>query len=299
MFWIILWIFQSFMNAFGMVLSKKVVENKAVWNNWQTFISRTNHVIFIIIILLIISIFSINIESMKFDLPENIISYTNIFLFVIATVWIYITYFLRRNAYANEKVSVLQPFAMLFQVFPVILGFIFIASERANLITFLVAIIASFIVILPNIDWKEFKMNKYSFMVLLSSTIKSGQLFVVLYFLTIVSPITFYFIESLFIIIISIIMILIKSEFNEVKKITKKYAKLLFSANLVVIFSILLVLTMYSSLGVVTTSLLSLLYLVFIYIFWYLLLKEIPSKKDVLIAIWVSICIVIWMLFKV
>ena len=188
---------------------------------------------------------------------------------------------------------------MLFQVFPVILGFIFIASERANLITFLVAIIASFIVIIPNIDWKEFKMNKYSFMVLLSSTIKSGQIFIVLYFLTIVSPISFYFIESLLIIIISIFMIMIKSEFSEIKKITKKYAKLLFSANLVVIFSVLLVLTMYSSLGVVTTSLLSLLYLVFIYIFWYLLLKEIPSKKDVLIAIWVSICIVIWMLFKV
>jgi hypothetical protein len=44
-------------------------------------------------------------------------------------------------------VSVLQPYAMLFQVFPVIIGFIFIASERANLITFISAIIASIIVI--------------------------------------------------------------------------------------------------------------------------------------------------------
>jgi len=62
---------------------------------------------------------------------------------------------------------------MLYQVFPVILGFVFIASERANLITFLVAILASFIVIIPSIDWKKFKMNKYSSMVLLSSIIKS------------------------------------------------------------------------------------------------------------------------------
>jgi hypothetical protein len=62
---------------------------------------------------------------------------------------------------------------MLFQVFPVILGFIFIATERANLITFLSALTASFIVIIPNIDWKNFKMNKYSLMVLASSTIKS------------------------------------------------------------------------------------------------------------------------------
>ena len=94
MLWIILWIFQSFMNAFGMVLSKKVVENKAVWNNWQTFISRANHVIFIIIIFFIFSIFSINIETIKFELPENIINYTNIFLFMIATIWILLLIFL-------------------------------------------------------------------------------------------------------------------------------------------------------------------------------------------------------------
>jgi hypothetical protein len=62
---------------------------------------------------------------------------------------------------------------MLFQVFPVILGFIFITTERANIITFLSAITASLIVIIPNIDWKNFKMNKYSLMVLTSSIIKS------------------------------------------------------------------------------------------------------------------------------
>ena len=298
MIWIILWIFQSFMNAFWMVLSKKVVENKAVWNNWQTFISRTNHAIFIIVILWISYSF-FDIKSLKFDLPENILNIKNIFLFTIATVWIYFTYFLRRNAYANEKVSVLQPFAMLFQVFPIILGFIFIATERSNLVTFLVAIIASFIVIIPNIDFKNFKMNKYSTMVLLSSTIKSGQIFIVLYFLTIISPISFYFIESLLMIIISSFFILIKWEFSEIKQITKKYAKLLFSANLIAVISVLLVLTMYSTLWVVTTSLLSLLYLVFVYMFWYIILKEIPTKKDVVIAVLVSICIVVWMLFKV
>lgn len=297
MFWILLWIFQSFMNAFWMVLSKKVVENKAVWNNWQTFISRSNHAIFMIIIF-IISYNFLDINSFKFNFPQDIINTKNIFLFLIATFWIYFTYFLRRKAYANEKVSVLQPFAMLFQVFPIILWFIFIASERANLITFLVAIITSFIVIIPNIDFKNLKMNKYSSMVLLSSIIKSVQIFIILYFLTIISPISFYFVESLLIIIISIFMIFIKWEFSEIKKITKKYAKLLFSANFVAIISVLLVLTMYSSLWVVITSLLSLLYLVFIYMFWYIILKEIPSKKDVIIAILVSICIVIWYYFK-
>jgi hypothetical protein len=44
--------------------------------------------------------------------------------------------------------------------------------------------------------------------------------------------------------------------------------------------------------------LISLLYLVFVYIFGYFILKEIPEKKDIIIAIWVAICIFIWMIFK-
>jgi hypothetical protein len=102
---------------------------------------------------------------------------------------------------------------MLFQVFPVIIGFIFIASERANLITFLSAITASIIVISTSIDYKNFKFNKYSLMVLTSSTIKSFQVFATLYFLTKFNPASFYFTETVLIIIFSIILILIKKEF--------------------------------------------------------------------------------------
>lgn len=297
MWGIILWILQSFLNATWMILTKKVVENKKVWNNWQTLISRWNHAIFLAV-LFILSYFFFQNKSLELNIPQSFWNFKNIALFLIATFWLYVTYPLRRIAYANEKVSTLQPFAMLFQVFPVILGFIFIASERANLITFLTAILASVVVIIPNIDFKNFKMNKYSLMVLTSSIIKSAQVFAVLYFLTILSPSNFYFIESLLIIMISSFLIFVKGEFNEVKLISKKYAKLLFWANFVAIISILLSLTMYHSLWVVLTSLLSLLYLVFIYILGYFILKEKPTKKDVIITILVSILIIIWVIFK-
>lgn len=187
---------------------------------------------------------------------------------------------------------------MLFQVFPIILWFIFIASERANLVTFISVLLASFIVILPNVDFNNFKMNKYSLMVLVSSTIKSIQIFAVLYFLTILSPSNFYFLETVLILIISSILIVSQNEFKELKLISKKYAKLLFSANTVAIISTLLALTMYSSLWIIATSLLMLLYLVFIYILWFIFLKEIPSKKDIIITLFVSIFIIIWILFK-
>jgi drug/metabolite transporter (DMT)-like permease len=56
---------------------------------------------------------------------------------------------------------------------------------------------------------------------------------------------------------------------------------------------------MYSSLWVVLTSLLSLLYLGFIYILGYFILKEVPTKKDILVTLFVAVCIIVWVVFRV
>lgn len=90
-----------------------------------------------------------------------------------------------------------------------------------------------------------------------------------------------------------------KKEFSEVKLLTKKYIRLLMFTNSTVVVSILLALTMYSTLWVVLTSLLSLLYLGFVYMLGYFILKEVPSKKDVWVTLFVAICIIIWVLFRV
>jgi len=290
MYWIILWVIQSFLNATWMILTKKVVENKKVWNNLQTFFNRTYH-IFIIWLLFLVWFFDYNINESSFN-------YNDLLLLIISTIWLYITYPLRRTAYANEKVSVLQPYAMLFQVFPVIIWFIFIATERANVITFLSAILASVIVIWTSIDYKIFKFNKYSLMVLLSSTIKSFQIFAVIYFLTKLNPASFYFTETILIIIFSLLLMIFKKEFWEFKLLEKWYIKLIIFTNTIVIISILLSLNMYSTLWVILTSLLSLLYLVFIYILWYFILWEKPTKKDIIVTLFVAGCIIIWVLFK-
>ena len=288
--WIIIWVIQSFLNSIWMILTKKVLENKKVWNNLQTLFSRTNHFI-IIILLFTFWFFDFNMSNWTF-------SNKDILLLLIATTWLYLTYPLRRTAYANEKISTLQPFSMLFQVFPIIIWFIFIASERANFLTFVFALLASMVAILPNIDFKTFKINKYSLMVLLSSIIKSFQLFATVYFLTKLDPVNFYLLETIIIIIFSFLLLLIKKEFYQFKLLNKKYLKLLTSANTVAVWSIIMVLTMYSSLWVVATSLLSLLYIFFVFSLWYIFLWEKPSKKDIITTILISICIFLGLYFK-
>lgn len=288
--WILIWIIQSFFSAIWMIFSKKVLVNKQVWNNIQTLLSRFYH---LIIIWCMFLLWFLNNNIKAWDLNIN-----DFLLLIIATLWLYITYPLRRTAYSNEKISVLQPYTMLFQVFPIIIWFIFIASERSNFITFLSALIASVIVIFSNINFKNSKINKYCLMILISSIIKSFQVFSVIYFLSKINPASYYFLESIIVIIFAVWLILLNKEFNELKLLTKTYSKLLFSTNTFAIISILLSLTMYSSLWVVVTSLIGLLYLVFIYLLWYFLLKDIPSKKDIIVTIFVAICIVVWVLFK-
>lgn len=287
---IIMWIIQAIFWALWMVVSKLALQNKNVWNNFQTFFSRSSHILIISVLFLT--------WILEFQSPIGIFWLNEWLMLAWSWAALYFTYYLRREAYANEKVSVLQPFAMIFQIFPIIFGFIFIASERANVITFFMALIASAVVIIPSVDFKNFKMNKYCSMVLLSSTIKSVQVFVILYLISILDSSTFYFIESFYIIFLSICMMFTKKQFWDFKKVTYDYAKILFTANTVGIISILLVLTMYTTIGIVATSLISLLYLIFVYLFGYLILKEIPAKKDVIIAFLVAICIIIWMLFK-
>lgn len=288
--WILIWIIQSFFSAIWMIFSKKVLVNKQVWNNIQTLLSRFYH---LIIIWCIFLLWFLNNNIKSWDLNIN-----DFLLLILATLWLYITYPLRRTAYSNEKISVLQPYAMLFQVFPIIIWFIFIASERNNFITFLSALIASAIVIFSNINFKTFKINKYCLMILISSIIKSFQVFSVIFFLSKINPASYYFLESIIVIIIAILLILFNKEFGELKLLTKKYSKLLIFTNTVAIISILLSLTMYSTLWVVVTSLIGLLYLIFIYILWYFLLKDVPTKKDIIITILVSAFIVLGLLFK-
>ena len=287
---LLIWIIQSFLAAFGMVMTKKMVERRKIWNNWQTIINRGSHVLILLPVILL--------GFLNYQIPNEKLTGFNIGLFIIASILLSITYPLRRIAYAHEKVSVLQPFAMLFQVFTIIIGFIFIASERANLITFLMALLASCIVIWTNIHIRKIKINKYSLMVLSSSIIKSVQVFSMLYFIKFLSPATFYITESLTIIFISMIIVIGKSEFDQLRLLTKSYLKLLLQTNIIIIIAIIIALGMYKNLWIVATSLISLLYLVFVYLFWYMLLREIPAKKDIFVTILVSLCIIVGVIFK-
>lgn len=274
----IIWVLQSTLSSFWMILSKKVLENKKIWNNLQTFFTRFSY------FLIILTVLYFWFFWLSFSIPDEFLGFWNIFLFVSSTLLLYTTYPLRRIAYANEKISVLQPFAMLNQIFPIIIWFMFVASERTSLSTFLIALIVSFFVIFLSVDFKNIRINNYSLMVLTSSLIKSVQVFAVLYFLKMLNPVWFFLFETLIVIIISIFLLFLRNERWEIKLITKAYAKIFFLSCFVSLVAILLNLTLYVNIWIIATSLLNLLYLVFVYILSYIFFWDKPSRKDVFLS---------------
>ncbi len=187
---------------------------------------------------------------------------------------------------------------MLAQVFPIIFWFIFISSERENVITFISALIASFVVILTSIDYKNFKINKYSLMVLFVSILKALQIFAIVYLLKYFSSTDFYILESTTMVFFASILLFFKKDFYQIKNFNKKYIKLFLFANIIAASAILLNLVMFKNLWIILTSLIWLLYLIFVYMFSYFLLHEKIAKKDIIVSFVVAICIVIWIIFK-
>ena len=214
MIWLI-WVTQAILWALRLVVSKVVFEKKIFWPDFQTLFSRVIH----INILLLFFLFWLS----NYDMSYKSISLWEWGLFILSSLFLYANYYLKINAYSNEKISTLQPFAMLVQVFPIIFWFIFLASERASLTTFIMALLASFIVIWASIDHKKLKINKYSLMVLFWSLIQSIQIFFIVYLLTKIGPTDLYFTESIILIIISVLFIFLKKEFGKIKFLTKKY----------------------------------------------------------------------------
>lgn len=287
---IILAISQAIFNSLGMIINKKILENKDISNDWQTFFARL-YSFSVILVFIWIWVFTVKYKT-------DLLTSFNIMLYTVSISSLYFTYWLRREAYMNEKVSVLQPFSMMNWVFSIIIAFIFIKSEQESIITFISALIAFLILIISNIENKKLKINKYSLLILLSSFIKWVQIFASLYFLTLLSPVEFYFLESIVIIFISLFLIIYKKDFVEIKKASKKYFALLFLWNIFILFAKIIELWFLEKLGVIITSLISLIYLCFIYIFSYIILKEKAKKKDIITAFLISICIIIWMLSK-
>lgn len=145
---------------------------------------------------------------------------------------VYSTYPLRRTAYMNEKISVLQPFVMARQAFVVVASY-FLLAESVSLVTFFAALSAIVVVTFAGTGGLKFSFNRYCGMILTASVIQALQILLVVKFVLLWGAAGFFYVESLAIAVVSLVLIVTRKKFSEWKLMTPQYLRLQISSNVV------------------------------------------------------------------
>lgn len=185
----------------------------------------------------------------------------------------------------REDVTVLEPIWLMQPLFTVLLAVLFYPEER-NWMIFLLAVIASFVLIVSHIKRKHLYFNKYLMAGMLGSLFFAIELILSQSILEFYSPFTFYFIRCLGIFIVTLLLFRPKTRILN----GKVSLGFLLIGILWVLYRAIIYYS-YGSIGVIMTTVIFILSPVLMFIFAIFFLKERPSLKQTLSMIIILICV--------
>ncbi len=202
--------------------------------------------------------------------------------------------YLEQYAYRSEKISVLTPYHEFEWVFATILGFTFFANN--TLITFLTSLFAGAVLIIGSTDFKKFKINKYCMAIMLVGFLTSLRFIVFGYVLLRFSELTSLFFSMLMSFVIIFVVVLFKKEMPMIAKSPWKLNKFIFAEWLYWTMANLIILYLIKNTGIVQTVLVSMTFMAVSLGLSYIYFKDIPTKKDIVVTLIISACIVFWVM---
>ncbi|MAG61822.1 hypothetical protein CMI43_03335 [Candidatus Pacearchaeota archaeon] len=216
-------------------------------------------------------------------------------LFLIITISIFANYF-SFFAFKHKDLSKIQSIRLTLPLFTILLAFILsfffeIYSNERNYYILFFAFIASITLFLSNIRKEHFVFDKYSWSMLLGSFLFAIELTLSKPLVQFYHPITFYFIRSLF------ILIIVFAIFRDNLSTLKPVGKGLFLASALFWVGYRAILYYgYGAFGIVFTTTILILSPVLIYLASWLFLKEKVTRRQVFSSIIIVVCILgtIW-----
>lgn len=260
--------------ASGTILQKMVLQRKRI--NIKFY--QTAEFFAIVLAMLPLVYFFWRIDSQALQI-KNLFIFSLVIIFSIAANLF--TYYSMKW----EKVSNIEPAKILEPLFVIILAIFFSYLVDSNLFdrklsVIIPALIAGFALVFSHIEKHHLKFNKYFISAVLGSFFFALELVISRLILDYYSPIAFYFLRSLTIFSLSLIVFKPKI----VKLSNKVKFHILFMGFLWVAYRVI-VYYGYINLGVIFTTLMIMLGPVFIYIFAYFFLKEELRIKNIIAAI--------------
>jgi hypothetical protein len=196
----------------------------------------------------------------------------------------------------NEKITVLQPYANLDKIVTIILGYFLFTW--ASLTTFFVAILAFVIIILFSIDFKSFKISKTIIIFAVWNIFWAFRMLLAWYILLSMDSLNFVLLYAWILFPLFIIGLYVNWEIIGFKENDVKFYWYRMWASISWWAWYFISIFLLSELGVVLSSLLSLVSLITTMLFAFIILKDKPRFKDIFLSALIVILIWIWYYFN-
>jgi|TARA_B100001971_G_scaffold209762_1_gene233922 drug/metabolite transporter (DMT)-like permease len=232
----------------------------------------------------------------RIDLQQAL-TYKNLLILGLVVIFSIIANVLHLHSLKKEKVGNLVSAGALSPMFVIILAFIFsffidsgLYQREANIL--IPGLIAATAILLSHVEKHHFKFNKYYIYALIAGVFGALELTTSRMILDLYSPITFYFVRVFFILLIS--LLIFRPDF---KKMDKESSYLMILACIIWISYRVIIYSGYTSIGIISTTLIIMLSPTFLYLFTYIFLKEKIKIKNMAASAVVIMCIAYVMLF--
>lgn len=224
--------------------------------------------------------------------------YINIYLFLMllgtSILWIFWELF-EQYAYKNEKLSVLMPYWEFESIFIVIFWFLLFSNNSITSLVF--TLLAWLILIIWSINFKKISFNKYCLALIITSLFSTFKVILYWFILKSLAVYNVFFYNILIVFILLLLVSIFNKEILKLKKLHIKKYKYIFLENFVRFIVWILSLFIINELWVIQAVLIWMMYMVTSMISAYFFLKEKITKKEIIIAFLVSLCIWWWIIW--
>lgn len=204
------------------------------------------------------------------------------------------------HAYANEKISVLAPYEQTSAILGIVLGF-FLFPWTTDWRTLVAALVATFVLWLSNLENWKFQFNKNCLILITSQVFLTINILLGAGLVQKFSPLSMT-VGSVVVAFVLLGIYFIPRRklltFPKTRHDIKTYWINDGTSNISWIITILISLFMYSEVGVTLTILLSMGVMIISFIASYIIYRDIPSRKNVIVSFLILICISIGTYFS-
>ncbi len=203
------------------------------------------------------------------------------------------------NVYKKEKISALLPYENLNKIFIVIISYLFLYNiNPVSVSSFVVTLLAIFIIIWFTVDWKKMEVPRSFNNILIRQWLQAIHSLVIAYTISLATD-KIYFIMYLIVLTIAFSISNIKNkDFQILPKLSKEFYKNRMIESLLWNTSYIITLFLMSKYGIIITILLSFLWVGMTLLFSFLILWEKPTRKELILTTIVSILVGIWFYLK-